>query len=216
MNISRRQFLGSSVLALCIPSVLFAQDKNSDVILRFAACSDVHFDQSHTEKSPQRVRFAKMMQFMNAYSASQPYDRFDALAVAGDFSNHGLITEIGPFRRLMDENLKPETKRVLCMGNHEFYGGNRELWEKLLALLAPNAAHFYLVKGHQKLKEGGARANSQAFKHYKEQNPEPGEKLTYKRFAQIVDHNNRCDALANVFIKENRITAEETSSGDPQ
>ncbi len=93
---------------------------------------------------------------------------------------------------------------------------NRELWEKLLALLAPNAAHFYLVKGHQKLKEGGARANSQAFKHYKEQNPEPGEKLTYKRFAQIVDHNNRCDALANVFIKENRTTAEETSSGDPQ
>ena len=93
---------------------------------------------------------------------------------------------------------------------------NRELWEKLLALLAPNAAHFYLVKGHQKLKEGDARANSQAFKHYKEQNPEPGEKLTYKRFAQIVDHNNRCDALANVFIKENRITAEETSSGDPQ
>ncbi|MDO4857278.1 MAG: metallophosphoesterase [Thermoguttaceae bacterium] len=138
MNISRRQFLGSSALALCIPSVLFAQDKNADVVLRFAACSDVHFDQSHNEKSAQRVRFAKMMQFMNAYSASQPYDRFDALAVAGDFSNHGLISEIGPFRQSMDENLKPETKRVLCMGNHEYYGGNRELWEKTFETPANN------------------------------------------------------------------------------
>ena len=98
---------------------------------------------------------------------------------------------------------------------------NRELWEKLLALLEPNKAVFFLVKGHQKLKEGGAKANAAALKHFKEQNAEQltqigaasaqigstdqaakPRRFTYKRFAQIVDYNNRCDALANVFIKE--------------
>lgn len=94
---------------------------------------------------------------------------------------------------------------------------NRELWERLLALLAPNTAQFYLVKGHQKLKEGGAKANAPAFKHYKEQNPQtegpcfgaqdenqPLEKINYRRFAGIVEYNCRCDALANVYINENR------------
>ena len=78
----------------------------------------------------------------------------------------------------------------------------RELWEKLLALLEPNSAQFFLVKGHQKLKEGGQKANAAAFKHFKESNPNAA--FTYKRFAQIVDYNNRCDALANVFITEQR------------
>ena len=31
---------------------------------------------------------------------------------------------------------------------------NRELWERILALLENNSASFYLVKGHQSLKEG--------------------------------------------------------------
>jgi len=144
MNITRRHFLGASTLALCIPSVLFAQDKNSEVVLRFAACSDVHFDQSHNERSAERVRFAKVMDVMNAYSASQPYSRFDALAVAGDFSNHGFITEIGPFRQLLDEHLKPETKRVLCMGNHEFWGGSRELWEQTFEM---PSNHHQVING---------------------------------------------------------------------
>lgn len=106
---------------------------------------------------------------------------------------------------------------------------NRELWERLLALLAPHCAQFYLVKGHQKLKEGGAKANAAAFKHYKEQNPqdegtcfgalsgaEPLEKVHYRRFARIVGYNNRCDALANVFIKQQREASEEITSGEPQ
>ena len=89
---------------------------------------------------------------------------------------------------------------------------NRELWEKLLELLAPHTAKFFLVKGHQKLKEGGAKENKVAFDYYIEHNDKY---ISYKRFAQIVDYNNRCDALANVFIKQHR-TAEEPSSGDTQ
>ena len=78
---------------------------------------------------------------------------------------------------------------------------NRELWEKLISLLVGNQAKFFLVKGHQSLKEGGAGANKSEFERFKKHN---GESFSFERFAQIVDYNNRCDALANVFINENR------------
>ena len=79
---------------------------------------------------------------------------------------------------------------------------NRELWERLLALLSTHEANFYLVKGHQTLKDGGASANKAAFERFKKHN---GSDFSFDRFAQIVDYNNRCDALANVFINEHRM-----------
>ncbi len=78
---------------------------------------------------------------------------------------------------------------------------NRELWERILGLLEGNSASFYLVKGHQSLREGGPDANRAAYARFLRHN---GEGTSYERFAQIVEYNNRCDALANVFINENR------------
>ncbi|MBP5620605.1 MAG: metallophosphoesterase [Thermoguttaceae bacterium] len=97
-SIDRRSFLGASLLALCVPSKLFAAEDSEEVVLRFAALSDVHYDASHNDQSPERVRFGKALRFMNEFCASQPYDKFDALVVAGDFSNHGVIEEIGSFK----------------------------------------------------------------------------------------------------------------------
>ena len=75
------------------------------------------------------------------------------------------------------------------------------LWESLLGLLSQHKAQFFLIKGHQTLKEGGEAANSKAFERFIKHN---GNGFSFERFAQIVDYNNRCDALANVFIKECR------------
>ncbi|MBR0225460.1 MAG: metallophosphoesterase [Thermoguttaceae bacterium] len=126
----RRTFLGASALVLCLPSKLVASEPSNEMVLRFAACSDVHYDRTHNDQSAEHVRFNAALKTMNEYSASQPYNKFDALVVAGDFSNHGVVEEIGAFKKTMDDNLASATRRVLCMGNHEFYGGNRELWEK--------------------------------------------------------------------------------------
>lgn len=129
--INRRTFLSGSLLALCLPSNLVASlVADRKVVLRFAALSDVHFDRSHNEQSPERQRLRKALRAMNRFSRAQSYGNFDALLVAGDFSNHGVIEEIGPFKAVLDAELDETTQRVLCMGNHEFYGGNRELWEK--------------------------------------------------------------------------------------
>lgn len=130
-EITRRSFLGASALALCLPTRLLANEVDSDVVLRFAALSDVHYDKSHTDASNERVRLNAALSFMNEFVKDQPYDKFDALVVAGDFSNHGVREELEPFRKTLDERLLPSTKRVLSMGNHEYYGGNRALWEEI-------------------------------------------------------------------------------------
>ena len=129
-KINRRTFLGASALVLCLPSRLVADEVAGEVVLRFVALSDVHYDRKHKDDAAEHVRFASALQFMNEFSAKQDYDKFDALVVAGDFTNHGVPEELGPFKKTMDDNLKNSTRRVLCMGNHEYYGGNRELWEK--------------------------------------------------------------------------------------
>ena len=129
-KLDRRTFLGASALILCLPSRLIANEVASDVVLRFVALSDVHYDRAHKDDAAEHVRFAAALKFMNEFCVKQKYDKFDALVVAGDFTNHGVPEELIPFKKTMDDNLKDSTKRVLCMGNHEYYGGNRKLWEK--------------------------------------------------------------------------------------
>lgn len=132
-HLSRRQFLGTS-LALCVlPSRLFAA-KAEDVEFRFAVMSDVHYPGK--ADAPEVKRFRKALEFMNRYSSEQEYSSFDALLVAGDMSNNGTENQIGPFKKDLDDGLKPETRPVLCMGNHEFYGGSKPLWEKTFGVAA--------------------------------------------------------------------------------
>ncbi|MBO7678492.1 MAG: metallophosphoesterase [Thermoguttaceae bacterium] len=147
MTISRRNFLRSAFAAICLPAGLVQKVKaeaNKSVVLRFAAMSDVHFNKDHTPESPQRIRLAKAIQTMNSYSAQQAYPNFDALAVAGDFSDHGIAEELYPFRDILDREMKPQTTRVLCMGNHEHYGGNREFFEETFGTKANN---HYVING---------------------------------------------------------------------
>ena len=108
--------------------------------------SDVHFDRSHADASAERVRLGKAIRFMNEFSQAQPYKGFDALVVAGDLSNHGVPEELVPFKKILDDNLRPSTKRVLCMGNHEHYGGNRELWQQIFET---NANRRQEINGYQ-------------------------------------------------------------------
>ena len=147
MSVSRRNFLKSALTAICLPAGLAAKVKaesNKNVVLRFAAMSDVHFNKAHTPEAPQRIRLAKAIQMMNSYSPQQAYPAFDALVVAGDFSDHGVAEELYPFRDILDREMKPETTRVLCMGNHEYYGGNREFFEETFGTKANN---HYVING---------------------------------------------------------------------
>ncbi|MBQ1454262.1 MAG: metallophosphoesterase [Thermoguttaceae bacterium] len=153
MSVTRRDFLKSALTAICLPAGLVDRtkaDSGHHVVLRFAAMSDVHFDKSNPPDAPQKIHLAKSIQMMNSYSARQEYPAFDALVVAGDLSNHGVAEELYPFREILDREMKPETTRVLCMGNHEYYGGNLEFFEETFGIKANdhyviNGYHFIMI-----------------------------------------------------------------------
>lgn len=72
---------------------------------------------------------------------------------------------------------------------------NRDLWERLLARTSVNSCVFYLVKGH---------VSTPTEAHYKKFISHNGDSFSFDEFAKIIEYNNRCDSLANVFIGEQR------------
>lgn len=72
---------------------------------------------------------------------------------------------------------------------------NRDLWEQLLALLEKQHAEFYLVKGHIKIPTE---------ENYRQFTGHNGTAFSFADFAKIIEYNNRCDALANEYIKAYR------------
>lgn len=139
---SRRDFLKLGAISAgamtFLPRALWANyesaatEQGNDVVLRCCVMSDVHFNGD--PRSKETERFQRAIRFMYEYSAAQEYKNFDALVVVGDMSNHGTENEIGLFKKTMDAELKPGTDAFLCMGNHEFWGGSRELWQSVFGV----------------------------------------------------------------------------------
>ncbi|MBP5623069.1 MAG: metallophosphoesterase, partial [Thermoguttaceae bacterium] len=141
-KLPRRDFLKTASLfagtAVVAPEKTFAQESDEDVVLRFAVTSDTHFPGSFypgffpgNSQETQKSRLAKAIRLAVDYASAQPYDRLDAFAVCGDMTNRGVEEELVPFCETLDAALPSETRRVLCMGSHEYMGGSRELWEKV-------------------------------------------------------------------------------------
>ncbi len=148
MSVTRRDILRTALTAVCLPAGLVERtraDSPHRVVLRFAAMSDVHLDQKHSPESPEWIRLTKAIRAMYSYSARQEYPAFDALVVAGDLSNHGIAEELYPFRGILDQELKPETARILAMGNHEYYGGDRAFFEETFST---EANRHDVINGH--------------------------------------------------------------------
>lgn len=77
---------------------------------------------------------------------------------------------------------------------------NKELWEKLIELMKDQEIKFYLVKGHVSLNGDSSKLKT-AYMKFIDHNG----MFTLEEFRYIVEKNNRADALANVFINENRV-----------
>jgi ribonuclease HI len=82
---------------------------------------------------------------------------------------------------------------------------NRDLWERLLALMEGQTCEFYLVKGHLKLKNAGGEpldednaALAKAWKGFEVHNGA----CSFEDFYRIASYNNRADALATGAIEE--------------
>ena len=92
-------------------------------VLRFAVCSDIHVSGKKStaeEYHPEEERLKKLIGFMYDYSSKQSYTGFDALCVAGDMTDGGRDFEYDAFNKVIEENLREETKLLICTGNHEY------------------------------------------------------------------------------------------------
>ena len=92
-------------------------------VIRFAVCSDIHIsgkESTPDEKHPEEERLAKLIRFMYDYSSGQKYSSFDALCIAGDMTDGGRDFEYDAFNKVIKENLRDETKLLICTGNHEY------------------------------------------------------------------------------------------------
>ena len=153
MSVNRRVFLKSAAAMLCLPAGLIQKVKaesKGKVVLRFAAMSDLHFDKDDAPDAPQRIRLAKAIRMMNSYAPRQEYPAFDALLAVGDLSDHGWAEELTAFRDILDREMRPETTRILCVGNHELYEGSQALFEEIFSTevnrhLVLNGYHFIII-----------------------------------------------------------------------
>ena len=88
-------------------------------VLRFAACSDIHLNGEEDQESAKRFR--QLFDDMYAYAEnSSVYKKFDAMMVAGDFSGGGAEKQYQMYKKITDEKIRPETRLLTVIGNHEF------------------------------------------------------------------------------------------------
>lgn len=104
------------------PGELPKTPSDFEPVLRFAVCSDVHIEGQYGEdgKEAEQERLKEMIDFMYDYSEQQDYDSFDALCIAGDFTNTGHDFQYDIINGIFGEKLRDETELVICAGNHEY------------------------------------------------------------------------------------------------
>ncbi len=103
--------------------------KDFKPVLRFMVVSDVHLKD---EPCIEDERLDKA--FKIAYrlaEESESYKKIDAFYAVGDFVTRGTRIQMEKFKKIMDENLKPETKPCLMMASHEYMNAGVEEAHKL-------------------------------------------------------------------------------------
>lgn len=108
------------------------ETEKKEVVLRFAAMSDIHLNGSSTQTQYKRLEQA--LDFMYTYSSEQEYKNFDALLVGGDMTDNGYENQLQAFADVISNKLQESTQKVFVMGNHEYYNNiapeaSQQLWE---------------------------------------------------------------------------------------
>ena len=93
------------------------------VVLRFMACSDLHY---RNPDSIEKARFEEGLRQLYAYADSQEYPSVDAVYIVGDFANSGTLEQMQLVKESLDRCLRPETVVNLSLASHEYHGPDGE------------------------------------------------------------------------------------------
>ena len=87
-------------------------------VLRFAVTSDIHI---YPEIPNNAAKVEKMLIQLTEYAKAghDGYDRLDAMIIAGDIGNTGILDQWRVAKSLLDRHLPNETRQLLAMGNHD-------------------------------------------------------------------------------------------------
>ncbi len=86
--------------------------------LRFAVMSDIHYSDKYPEIP---YRFQSALETIYGYCNHQDYKNLDALYVVGDFADTGTREQMQSFHDDCTRFVKPETKLVVTLANHELH-----------------------------------------------------------------------------------------------
>ncbi len=111
-------------------------------VFRFAIASDVHIT---TNDNTNAERLGKLFETAYRYSDGHAsYRSLDAVVLVGDNCDSGSDEEYEILKRVINENIRPETQMVTVMGNHEFRYTGLEGYERHMG--EPRDKHV-VIKG---------------------------------------------------------------------
>lgn len=87
-------------------------------ILRFAVMTDLHYSDKHLHV---RDRFKSAAKSVYNYCVGEEYTALDALYIIGDFTDRGKKIDMQRLADDCDAYIKPETKIVITLANHELH-----------------------------------------------------------------------------------------------
>jgi Icc-related predicted phosphoesterase len=135
--------VGGSEKEMSMKSAQSQPEVKKEVVLRFAAMSDVHLNGSKTQA--EYLRFEKALDFMYDYSSKQEYKNFDVLLVAGDMTNNGNDSELQAFADIVKSKVKDGTQKMFVMGNHEYSKNDPETVQKRWESYAGMSKNSHIV-----------------------------------------------------------------------
>ncbi|MBQ4194313.1 MAG: metallophosphoesterase [Clostridia bacterium] len=94
--------------------------------IRLAVCSDTHITDTSNERA---VRLGKLFDSAYRYADAHPtYQNLDAVVMAGDITNTGWDYEYEALNAIIAAHIRPETRLLATMGNHEWIGGGPDVF----------------------------------------------------------------------------------------
>ncbi|MEG0229713.1 MAG: metallophosphoesterase, partial [Oscillospiraceae bacterium] len=111
--------LSATIVTTCLATINFANvsatttfDENN-IVSRFGVLSDVHQTGEANGRDEQRLRTA----IKRLYKESD--NKLDGISISGDLTDYKIKEGLQQFKKVMDEELKGDTKLTFTLGNHD-------------------------------------------------------------------------------------------------
>ncbi len=153
-----------------------------NTVLRFIACSDLHFK---ADVATEPERFRRGMQLAYEYAASQNYKSIDAVYFVGDFSNSGSEEEMRIVKEYADACVAAETKQVYMLASHEFFSPDKQAGavNRLKTIFGQSPDQHHIINGFHFISvstENGCRIGDQKKEWIRTQLAEAAEQDHFK------------------------------------